>query len=132
MTEPDDLPEFVPVPLIRARHDGWSAARQRAFIAHLAESGIVASAAKAVGMGVTSAYALRARAGAESFVEAWDIVLDAARGRALAMVQHQAIHGTTTPRFYRGRFAGTITRHETRLALAALRALDAMVARKVE
>lgn len=124
--EDDDipLPKFTPVPLSRRRHDGWTPERQRAFIAVLARTGVVAAAARAVGMGVTSAYNLRHRAGAESFSRAWTLVEIEARQRAFDLVADQAINGTTHPRFYRGRFVGTIHRYETRLALAALRAAD--------
>lgn len=125
-SDEDDLPlpTFTPVPLSRSRHDGWTPERQRAFIAALAETGVVASAARAVGMGVTSAYNLRRRAGAESFARAWKLVETEARRRAFAFIADQVINGTPRPRFYRGRFVGTIHRYETRLALAALRAAD--------
>lgn len=129
---PEDIPAFTPVPVSRSRHDGWTAAKQRGFIVALAESGLVAKAAKAVGMGVTSAYNLRRRPGAESFAAAWEDALAGARDRALALIRHRAIHGTTEPRFYRGRFVGLATRYETRLALAALRAMDAMLSDKVK
>jgi hypothetical protein len=118
------LPDFTPVPLSRSRHDGWSAERQRAFIAALARTGVVATAARTVGMGVTSAYNLRRRVGAESFARTWTLVETEARDRAFALVADQAISGVTQPRFYRGRFVGTAHRYETRLALAALRAAD--------
>lgn len=120
----DDLPAFAPVPLARARRDGWTPEKQRGFIAALAQTGVVAKAARAVGMGVTSAYALRARPGGEGFARAWDRVQDEARERAFALVSDLVIHGVTRPRFYRGRFVGTATRFETRLALAALRAIE--------
>lgn len=125
-SDDDDLPlpEFAPVPLSRRRHDGWTAERQRAFIAALARTGVVAVAARAVGMGVTSAYNLRRRVGGESFARAWTIVEAEARDRAFEMVADQFINGVTHPRFYRGRFVGTIHRYDTRLALAALRAAD--------
>lgn len=129
----DDLPAFTPVPLARARHDGWTPERQRGFIAALAESGVVAAAARTVGMGVTSAYNLRRRPGAESFAAAWDLVEEMAGDRALAFVVDRALHGTVTPRFYRGRFTGaTHHRFETRLALAALRAVDRRASRQRE
>lgn len=67
-------PFFHPVPL-RARHDGWSEARQCAFLAQLYVTGSVAAAAKAVGMTRASAYRLRARDGAHGFAAAWDRVL---------------------------------------------------------
>jgi hypothetical protein len=124
---PDDdlpVPKFTPVPLSRSPHDGWTAERQRAFIAALARTGVVASAARAVGMGVTSAYNLRRRAGAESFARAWTIVETEARDRAFDLICDEVVNGTTRPRFYGGRFVGTSHRCETRLALAALRAAD--------
>ena len=65
---------FRPVPL-RARRDGWSKARQCAFLAQLYLTGSAAAAARSVGMSRASAYRLRARAGAESFAAAWDRVL---------------------------------------------------------
>lgn len=118
----DEIPDFIPVPLIRHRRDGWTPERQRGFIAALAESGVVAGAARSVGMSATSAYNLRRRPGAESFALAWEMVEDAARERALAFVLDQFEHGSTRPRFYRGKFVGTIHRFESRMALAALRA----------
>lgn len=118
----DDLPGFMPVPLTRHRHDGWTPERQRGFIAALAETGLVAQAARSVGMSSASAYILRRRPHAESFARAWNRVEDEARKRALAFVADQAIHGSTRPRFYRGKFVGTIRNFESRMALAAVRA----------
>lgn len=68
------VPPFLPVPL-RARADGWTAARQARFIGMLAETGSVAEAARAVGMRRESAHRLRRRGGAESFAHAWDTVI---------------------------------------------------------
>ncbi|MES2442711.1 MAG: hypothetical protein V4574_07755 [Pseudomonadota bacterium] len=116
------VPWFTPVPLLRTRHDGWTPARQRIFLAALADSGVVSRAARAAGMGVTSAYNLRRRKGAESFAAAWDTVEKAARDRALAYVIEHIMNGETHPRFYAGRFIGTIHRVDARVALAAVRA----------
>lgn len=118
----DDLPDFTPVPLTRHRHDGWTPERQRGFIAALAETGAGAQAAHSVGMSGASAYNLRRRRHAESFALAWHIVEDEARERALAFVIDQVRYGSTRPRFYRGRYVGTIHSFETRIALAAVRA----------
>lgn len=118
------LPEFTPVPLARRRHDGWTAERQRAFIAALAQTGTVATAARSVGMGVTSAYNLRRRPGAGSFARAWTTVETEARERAFEIAFNEALNGVTLPRFYRGRFVGAERRWHTRAALAALRAAD--------
>jgi hypothetical protein len=65
---------FTPVP-VKARHDGWTPARQRAFIEALAATRCVVRACKAVGMSTVTAYALRKRAGAQSFAAAWDTAL---------------------------------------------------------
>jgi hypothetical protein len=126
----DDLPDFTPVPLTRHRHDGWTPERQRGFIAALAQTGVVAQAARSVGMSSASAYNLRRRPHAESFALAWDMVEDEARNRALAFVVDQAMYGSTRPRFYRGKFVGTIHSFETRLALAAARAAFSMPPRR--
>ena len=45
----DDPYAFEPVPSASNRHDGWTAERQRLFIAALKEIGMVSAAAKAVG-----------------------------------------------------------------------------------
>lgn len=58
---PEPIP-FTPVPFARVRRDGWTQARQRAFIDQLARIGLVGVAARAVGMSAKSAYALRKRA----------------------------------------------------------------------
>jgi len=59
-------PDFEPVPL-RHRHDGWTAERQRNFIALLAAGWRPGRAAARVGMSRKSAYALRSRPGGEGF-----------------------------------------------------------------
>jgi len=54
------------------------------------------------------------------------MVEDEARERALAFVMDHVINGVTRPRFYRGKFVGTLHTSENRMAMAALRALDAL------
>ena len=66
-------PFFHPVPL-RARRDGWTPARQCAFLAQLYLTGSATAAAGAVGMSRASAYRLREREGAQGFAHAWDAV----------------------------------------------------------
>ena len=67
--------QFRPAP-VKRRHDGWSPDRQIAFIEALAECGCIDEACKRVGMGRSSAYALRARPDAIAFRLAWDAALD--------------------------------------------------------
>lgn len=90
------VPDFTPVPC-RARRDGWTADRQRAFIAALACTGCVGKAAREAGMSRESAYRLRRRRGAEGFAAAWDSIL-AARPRgssSLELIWHRLVrrHG---------------------------------------
>jgi hypothetical protein len=95
---PDEriAPDFTPVPRDRARHDGWSPGRQSEFMTALGITGSVAASARMVGMSRKSAYALRARPGAESFAEAWDIAVDSGRMRVLDWLMERAIDGVTT------------------------------------
>jgi len=78
-------PEITNIPSIHTRIDGWTVQRQADFIACLAESGSVRTAARVVGMHITSAYRCRARYPA--FAEAWD----AARRVAYVRLQDEAI-----------------------------------------
>jgi hypothetical protein len=98
--------DFRPVP-VRARKDGWTAERQRRFVALLAVGCGPSEAAKAVGLSKQSAFSLRRRKGAESFAAAWDsAVAFAARRRAAARPKGdfaRAVEGVLVPRFYRGR-----------------------------
>lgn len=121
------IPDFNPVPLARRRRDGWVPERQRTFIATLAHSGCVTSAARAAGMGVTSAYALRRRRGAASFAAAWDKALNDARRRTLEVAMEAAFTRSFAPRTYRGNFTGTlIRRDDLHVMLAALQAVSAL------
>jgi hypothetical protein len=69
----DSLTDVAPVPSIsNRRRDGWPPERQGAFLAALAQVGLVSAAAKAVGMSRKAACALLARARpGSSFAEAW-------------------------------------------------------------
>jgi hypothetical protein len=122
----EDLPleelAFAPVP-VKPRRDGWSPARQLAFILRLALLGGVASAAKAVGMSRESAYRLRAHPGAASFAAAWDKAQGWGRGRAADIGTDRAIHGEKRDVYYRGRRVGEYVRHDNRLLIAALNRL---------
>jgi len=125
---------FEPVPSTSTRHDGWTAARQRDFIAQLARIGIVSAAAKAVGMSPKSAYRLRDRAEglggpAGAFARAWDTAVQVGRGSACATVIDRAIEGVEVPVFYRGLQRGTRRIYDNRLLLAAVRLSDRDAAR---
>lgn len=92
--QPDD-PEFTPVPRQRARHDGWTAGRQWAFIQALADTGSVTDAARAVLMDPSSAYRLRRHPDAGDFRRAWDAALDQRWSNLAGMAIDRLINGET-------------------------------------
>lgn len=130
----DDLPSFLrfaPVP-VRARHDGWTPARQRRFILAIARGAGPGEAARGVGLSRQTAHALRRRAGAEAFAQAWDEAAAfadraAGAGRALA-VAPGGLDTLWVPRFHRGRLIGYVVREDDRGLIRALDRLHRLAA----
>lgn len=71
-SQPDQDPLTFTPAATRVRHDGWTAERQRTFIAALAETGCVSEACGEVGITPRSAYRLREHPAASGFRAAWD------------------------------------------------------------
>ena len=88
----------VELPATRNRLAGWSAERQRYFLATLAETGSVHLAASAARLSARSAYKLRTRSPA--FAAAWDAALSLAATRLTAIAFDRAINGRAE-RFYK-------------------------------
>jgi hypothetical protein len=88
------VPAFEPVP-VRRRRTGWTAEKQRRFIATLAECGVARRAAAAAGMSERSAHRLALRPDAESFATAWDAALAIAARRGCSTLFEYAFEGTT-------------------------------------
>ena len=122
------VPPFYPVPT-RTRRDGWTVQRQADFLGMLAETGSVMGACEAVGMSRKSAYALRARPGAESFAAAWD----AALGAPARKVTPPALNffGETLVQLvlFRGRYRGSWAKSDTSALLRLLRQVSSRVRR---
>lgn len=116
-------PEFEPAQP-RPRWDGWTAERQADFIQALAESACVDEACRAVGMSARSAYALRARADAVSFRNAWDTALEFAMRRLTDVVLSRAINGVPRAIFFQGEQIGENRYYDERLAMFLLRYRD--------
>jgi hypothetical protein len=124
---PDDELEFDPVPSASNRHDGWTPERQRDFIQALAQVGIVAWAAEAVGMSRKSAYELLRRAGPDtSFARAWNEARAMGGMRTRFTAIDRALHGVEIPYFYGGLQRGMRRVYDDRLLAAALRAVERM------
>lgn len=125
MHDPADILAFDPVPSASRRRDGWTPERQRAFIDTLARIGVVAAAARSVGMSPKSAYGLLKRAGPDSgFARAFEAAVAEGRVRAIDTAVTRSLEGVATPIFYRGRQVGERRRYNDRLLIAALRAGD--------
>ncbi|MFC4293053.1 hypothetical protein ACFOWX_11570 [Sphingorhabdus arenilitoris] len=112
---------FTPVPRKRSRADGWSAARQREFIAALADCGIVSAAAERVGMNRISAYRLRDADGAEEFAEAWDKAQNCGFARLQDIAMDRAVNGVAVPHYYKGEKVGETRWYDNRLLTFLLR-----------
>lgn len=115
------LPAFTPVPRQRARHDGWTAERQRGFIEQLADYGSVRAAANAVGMTPESAYALRRQPEAAGFAKAWAAALDLGIARVEDVAMDRALNGVEVPVYAYGKIIGTRTVYNDRLLMFMLR-----------
>ena len=116
---------FDPVP-VRARHDGWTPERQRAFIAALAATLCVDRAAASVGLSRESVYRLRRHPKGASFAAAWDAVV-ARRPRGLtepSLLWHRALYGTMKPIVRGGQVVATLHRFDNKAAMSLLNRMD--------
>jgi hypothetical protein len=116
-----ELPAFTPVPRKRMRRRGWSAARQREFIAHLAETGSVRAACRRMGVGEHQVYVLRNHPEGESFRKAWEAALDMGIQRIEDTAMDRALNGVDAPVFYHGEKVGDRTVYNDRLLMFMLR-----------
>ena len=115
-----DCLQFTPVP-VRPRADGWTPARQAAFIGWLHDLGSVTEAAAMVGMTPKGAYALRQRAGATSFADAWDAALLWAGETLFERAVRRAVLGEPVAIVRRGQVVGASRKYDTGLLIALLR-----------
>ncbi len=97
---------FAPLPFapvqFRARHDGWTPARQHEFIMLLADTGSVSAAAQGVGMTVQTAYRLRRHPDATEFREAWDRAVEQASAMIEQLALSRVLNGERESRYKHG------------------------------
>jgi hypothetical protein len=131
---------FEPATL-RPRYDGWTAAKQIAFIEALAATKCVDEACRRVGMSDTSAYELRQRSCGADFARAWDAALDFQMPALEQAALERSIHGVPRPIFHKGEQVGEYRHFDERLTMFLLRsyrperygkALDLLIARREE
>ena len=99
-SEPDDddpLLAFEPYLHKQPRSNAITPDRQRAFVAHLAATGIVSQAARHIGKSMEALYKLRARPGAQGFAAAWDAAIERGVARLEDCALERALRGTPTP-----------------------------------
>ena len=102
-----------------SRADGWSAGRQAAFLAHLADNGVVADAARTVGKSLSGGYALRRTARGYAFNLGWEAALLIARRVVSDQLMTAAIKGEES-RWVREEGVTTFVRQNTKLSLTLL------------
>jgi hypothetical protein len=111
---------FTPAEL-RARHDGWTAEKQIAFIEALAETACVEEACRRVGMSDSAAYQLRRRPCGAQFRRAWDAALDYGLHRLEQAAMSRALNGVRRPIFHKGEQVGEWRAYDERLTMFLLR-----------
>ncbi|MGY6551609.1 MAG: hypothetical protein ACXIT4_06890 [Erythrobacter sp.] len=119
---PDDpLLSFIPVPHVAPRRNSITPDLQRAFIAHLAATGIVRDAARHIGRSLEAIYKLRGREGAAGFRAAWDAALDRAMSRLEDGALARALRGEERAIVAGGEIIGHEIRHNEALVMFFLR-----------
>lgn len=104
----------------RVRDEGWTADRQRAFLAHLAQTGCISHACTAVGLSRQSAYALRHRYPNSVFAIGWEVAIGMARQAMLDEATERAFLGREVEVWYHGEHRGTRIVHNDRLLMFLL------------
>lgn len=117
----DPLLGFRPVAHKRPRRNSITPARQRAFIASLAECGIVTQAARSIGASMEALYKLRQWPGAEEFRAAWDAAIDRGVARLEDTALARAIEGEERMVVSGGKLMGYETRYNDQLTMFFLR-----------
>ncbi len=112
------------IPVRRQPHPGgWSAEKQRVFIAALADTGSVTQAARDVGMSTRSAYALRRAPEGAGFARAWTAAIHQGMNRLVDVCMERALEGTEEAIFDKdGHVIGHRRRYHDRMAMFLLRA----------
>jgi hypothetical protein len=103
------------------RYDGWTPARQAAFLRALATTHNISAAARAAGMTRQAAYALRARLKGQPFDLAWDAAFQSSFDALAEAAMERALDGVEVPHFHKGELVGTSRHYDERLTIALLR-----------
>lgn len=115
------------------RNYHWTPANQRAFLEHLAITGLASHAAQVVAMSKNSAYRLRLRGDGLAFSIGWEAALMVARGRLVDELMERAIEGyeETATRSEDGREIKRV-KYDSRLAMNMLSRFDKRIDRDMD
>lgn len=114
----------TPTPEPTSAH-GWTPERKVLFLDKLAMNGNARAACRAVGMSAEAAYRLRRRD--PLFAQGWAAAVVLGREASVQVLADRAIDGIEEEIYYRGELVGTRRKFDTRLLLAHLARLDALV-----
>lgn len=104
---------------------GWTPERKMLFLDRLAASGNARAACRRVGLSAESAY--RQRRKDALFARAWAAAVVLGRDASQQVLADRAVDGIEEDVWHRGEVVGTRRRYDTRLLLAHLARLDALV-----
>ena len=102
------------------RVDGWTLAKQAAFLRALSASHSVAEAARSVGRSRQSAYRLRSRLKGQPFDLAWEVAFHHSYDVLAHTALERALNGVEVPVFFQGEQVGSYRRFDERLTVALL------------
>lgn len=103
------------------RHDGWTLAKQAAFLRQLSATHSVTEAAKSVLMSRQSAYRLRSKLKGQAFDLAWEVAFHHSYDVLAHTALDRALNGTEMPVFFQGEQIGSYRKYDERLTVAMMR-----------
>ncbi|RDC60698.1 hypothetical protein HME9302_01913 [Alteripontixanthobacter maritimus] len=102
------------------RHDGWTLAKQAAFLRQLSATHSVTEAAKSVSMSRQSAYRLRSRLKGQAFDLAWEVAFHHSYDVLAHAALDRALNGVEVPVYFQGEQVGSYRKYDERLTVALL------------
>lgn len=111
-------------PSLRLRHDGFTPARQKAFLETLGQTGCVRDACRVAGISSTTAYRARGRLG-EGFARQWDAALAMASSSLEVLAWERAVIGIEEPVVSAGKLVCTRMKRSDSLFRMLLQASNA-------
>jgi hypothetical protein len=102
------------------RDNGWTLAKQAAFLRALSASHSVSEAARSVGKSRQSAYQLRSKLKGQPFDLAWEVAFHHSYDVLAHTALERALNGVEVPVFFQGEQVGAYRRFDERLTVALL------------